>query len=141
MSQASQRRIAARIMKVGKNRVWIDPEKTDLVGGAITREEVRRLIHEGVIGKSREQGISKGRAPAHRRRGHGSRKGSHAIDQKRRWISRVRKQRERIRELREKRKIPPATYRKIYMMVKGGAFRNAAHLDEYLETRGLIKRR
>ncbi|WP_455364852.1 50S ribosomal protein L19e [[Eubacterium] cellulosolvens] len=141
MTHLSQRRIAAAIMKVGENRVWVDPDHLDLVEAAITRDEIRRLIHEGIIKKSREQGISKGRQRTRKKRkGHGSRKGSRQSE-KRLWVFKVRKQRKRISELREGKKITPATYRKIYMMIKGGAFRNIAHLNEHLETSGLIKRR
>ena len=46
---AGQRRLAARILKIGQNRVWINPERMDDVEGAITREEVRKLIHEKII--------------------------------------------------------------------------------------------
>jgi len=42
----SQRRLAAQILKVGQNRVWINPERIDDVEAAITREEIRKLIHE-----------------------------------------------------------------------------------------------
>ena len=48
----SQRRLAAQIMKVGQNRVWINPERMDDVEGAITREEVKKLIHEKIITSS-----------------------------------------------------------------------------------------
>lgn len=47
-----QRRIAAELLKCGENRVWIDPEKVDEVASAITREDIRRLIKEGVIRKN-----------------------------------------------------------------------------------------
>ena len=140
MSQISQRRIAADIMKFGKNRLWIDPENLELVEGAITREEVRRLIHEGIIKKRREQGISKGRKLRATGKGQGRRKGTR-IDEKRVWIVRVRKQRKRIHELKEAKKLTTSAYRKIYMMVKGGAFRSLAHLNEYLEANKLVKRR
>ena len=46
---SSQRRLAAQILKVGKNRVWINPELIDDVEGAITRDEIKRLIHEKII--------------------------------------------------------------------------------------------
>ena len=45
---SGQRRLAAQILKVGQNRVWIDPERIDDVDGAITREEIRKLIHEKI---------------------------------------------------------------------------------------------
>ena len=44
MSLKSQRRLAAEILKIGKNRVWIDPERIDEVEVAITREEIRKLV-------------------------------------------------------------------------------------------------
>ena len=38
MSLKSQRRLASKILKIGENSVWIDPEKTDDVEGVITRD-------------------------------------------------------------------------------------------------------
>jgi large subunit ribosomal protein L19e len=59
---AGQRRLAARILKIGQNRVWINPERMDDVEGAITRQEVRKLIHEKIIVSLPEQGVSRSRA-------------------------------------------------------------------------------
>ena len=80
---SSQRRLAAQILKVGQNRVWINPERIDDVEAAITREEVKRLIHEKIIVSLPEQGVSRSRAKAvrekkraGRRKGAGSRTGS-----------------------------------------------------------------
>ncbi len=61
MSVVGQRRLAARLLKVGASKVWIDPEDTDRVSSAITREEIRKLIHEGSIVKLPKDGISRGR--------------------------------------------------------------------------------
>ena len=57
-----QRRLAAQILKIGQNRVWINPEFMDDVEGAITREEVRKLIHEKIIVSLPEKGVSRSRA-------------------------------------------------------------------------------
>ncbi|UCF59603.1 MAG: 50S ribosomal protein L19e, partial [Candidatus Bathyarchaeota archaeon] len=46
MSLKSQRRLAAELLNVGEGRVWIDPDRIEDVEAAITREEIRRLIHE-----------------------------------------------------------------------------------------------
>ena len=59
---SSQRRLAAQIMKIGQNRVWIDPERVDDVDVAITREEIRKLIHEKIITSLPEKGVSRSRA-------------------------------------------------------------------------------
>jgi ribosomal protein L19E len=62
LSLKSQRRLAAEILKVGETRVWIDPERIDYVETAITREEVRKLIHEKVVKSLPEKGVSRARA-------------------------------------------------------------------------------
>jgi len=57
-----QRRLAAQILKIGQNRVWINPERMSDVDGAITREEVRKLIHEKIIISLPQKGVSRSRA-------------------------------------------------------------------------------
>lgn len=147
MSVVGQRRLAAELMKVGEGRVWIDPDDTDRVSSAITREEIRKLIHEGSIRKMPQAGISRGRKRARREellagrhKGPGSIKGS-VTHRKRRWVVRIRSVRNRLRTLRDKRFITTDVYRKLLLMAKGGAFRGAAHLDEYVDTHKLSRRR
>jgi large subunit ribosomal protein L19e len=147
MSVVSQKRLAAGILKVGLTRVWVDPEDTDRVSSAITREEIRKLIHEGSIQKLPKTGISRGRNRtrhkellAGRHKGPGSIKGATA-SRKKRWVVKIRSIRRRLRALRDKRFITTGSYRKLTLMAKGGTFRSAAHLDEYIETHKLAKRR
>ncbi len=148
MSTISQKRLAADLLKVGTTRVWVDPEDTDRVSSAITREEIRKLIHEGSIKKLPKTGISRGRKRTRRKelragrhKGPGSIKGSVAGQDKRRWVVRIRSIRRRLRSLRDKRFITTQNYRKLTLMAKGGTFRSAAHLDEYIETHKLARRR
>jgi len=147
MSGRSRRRIAADILKVGKNRIWLDPEDMDAISSAITRTEIRKLIHEGAIRTHPESGTSRGRARtvkskkrAGRRSGSGSRKGA-TIPRKTAWILRIRAIRNRLRELRDKHMIQTQTYRKLFLMAKGGSFRNRSHLDEYIEAHKLARKR
>ena len=44
MNLTTQKRLAASILKVGLNRVWIDPERLEEVSMAITRDGVKQLI-------------------------------------------------------------------------------------------------
>jgi large subunit ribosomal protein L19e len=147
MSVVSQRRLAAELLKVGTTRVWVDPEDVDRVSSAITREEIRKLIHEGSIRKLPETGISRGRKRVRRQelllgrhKGPGSIKGSVGHG-KTRWVLRIRSIRRRLRTLRDKRFVTTQVYRKLSLMAKGGTFRSAAHLDEYIETHKLARRR
>jgi large subunit ribosomal protein L19e len=136
-----QRRLAAELFKIGVNRVWIEPDKLDRVSSAITREEVRKLMHEGTIKKKPEKGISRGRVKLRRRRrGFGSRKGTGEA-RKRKWIIGIRKIRSRLMELRDKKLLTPPVFRKLFLMAKGGSFRSISHLNEYIETHKLARRR
>jgi large subunit ribosomal protein L19e len=149
-SLKSQRRLAAQILKIGQNRVWINPEKTDDAEAAITREEIRKLIHEGVIKRLPEKGISRARArilhekkKKRRRSGPGSRTGSaHAkISKKEAWMSKIRTLRKRLRELKADRIITESTYRKSYKMASSGRFESVAELERHLKTQELWRKR
>jgi len=142
--------MAAEVLKVGENRVWIDPEKADEVELAITREEIRRLVHEKAIRKIPDKGVSRARArvlhekrKAGRRRGPGSREGSKGAREpsKRAWMSRIRALRKRLRELRDKHIITESVYRRLYIMAKSGSFRSVSDLERHIETSNLRRRR
>lgn len=149
MNLKSQKRLAASIMDVGENRVWIDPERAEDVEVAITRQEIRKLIHEGAIKALLERSLSRGRAReqaakkrAGRRRGPGTKKGPKfaVVSRKERWMSRIRAQRKRLRRLRERRMITVNTYRSLYRKAKGGEFRSLAELERYITENNLRRR-
>jgi large subunit ribosomal protein L19e len=140
-----QRRLAANLLKCGIHRVKLDPEKLEEISEAITREDIRRLIKDGIIWKEREKGVSRARVRARKRkksRGAGSKEGGKysRLSRKEQWMIRVRAQRRRLKELRDRGLITRATYRKVYMMVKAGAFKSVASMMEYLTQNNLIRR-
>jgi large subunit ribosomal protein L19e len=142
--------MAAEILKVGENRVWINPERADDVELAISREEIRRLIRDRAIKKTPEKGISRARARLihdkkveGKRKGQGSRGGSGGArtPTKEAWMKRVRAQRKKLRELRDNHAITEANYRQLYIMAKSGSFRSVADMDRYMEAHGLRRRK
>ena len=146
----SQRRLAAQILKIGQNRVWINPERIEDAEGAITREEVRKLVHEGTIKSKPEKGISRGRGrilhlkkKKGRRSGMGSRTGSpHArISKKEAWMNKIRALRKRLRLLKAKKIIPEGEYGKLYRMAGSGRFESNADLERYLKAHELWRKR
>jgi len=146
----SQRRLAAQILKIGQNRVWMDPERIEDAEGAITREEVRKLVHEGTIKSKPEKGISRGRGRVlhlkkkkGRRSGMGSRTGSpHArISKKEAWMSKIRALRKKLRLLKAKKIIPEGEYGKLYRMAGSGRFESNADLERYLKAHELWRKR
>jgi len=149
MNLKNQRRLAAAILNVGQNRVWLNPETLDDVEAAITRDEIRKLIHDGAIKALRENSQSKGRTraltakkKAKRRIGPGSRKGKKfsVVSRKERWMARIRSQRKKLRDLKERRIIAVSTYRNLYMKAKGGEFRSIAEMERYINENNLRRR-
>jgi large subunit ribosomal protein L19e len=135
-----QRKIAAKILKVGENRVWLDPSKTEEIKKAITRADVKKLIEKKII-KALPEKLKRTREKK-RKRGPGSKKGGKysIIGKKRRWIITIRPLREMLKELRDSGQIDKRTYKKLYLMAKGGMFRSRAHLKIYLEQHDLLKK-
>jgi large subunit ribosomal protein L19e len=139
---ANQKRLSASILKVGLTRVWMDPEKLEDMATAITREDLRKLIEEGVIKRRAIIGISRGRARARdikrakgHRKGQGSRRGAAGAraPKKEQWMRKIRAQRKVLKAMRDDEKtIDAHTYRILYRKAKGGEFRNVAHLKSYI---------
>ncbi len=143
-----QRRLAAEVLGVGESRIWIDPAEIDRVVDAITREEIRRLIHDGVIrvkpihGNSRERWrIRREQRKRGRRRGYGRRKGAKTArhDTKEDWMNRIRRIRRYLRYLRDHNMINRRTYRKLYRLAKGGMFKSLSSLKHYMKEHGILE--
>jgi large subunit ribosomal protein L19e len=146
----SQRRLAAQILKIGQNRVWIDPERIEDADTAITREEIRKLIHEGAIKSLPERGVSRARArimhlkkKKGRRSGPGSRTGSPRarVTKKEAWMSKIRALRNRLRVLKAKKVVAESAYRKLYKMASSGRFETVADMERYLKAHDLWRKR
>jgi len=142
-----QKKLAAEVMKVGQSKVWITPdkEKQKDVQAAITRADISRAIKKGIIkarlGKIPMPSTAGGRAK--RRKKTGRMKGSKyaRLPKKKRWIATVRPLRKTLKEYRKAGDIDSATYRKLYMLIKGGQFRSRSHMRIYMEQHGMLKKR
>lgn len=149
MSLNPKKIIAARILKVGVGRVWMDPERTDDIALAIRRADIKRLIHEGIIKAKPGVGVSRGRARAlHEKRKRGQRKGpgsregkmTSRISKKEIWMQRIRPIRRHLRRLRARRAITPQVYRDLYLKAKGGLFNSVRQLEAYIKSKKLSRR-
>ncbi|MBN1134126.1 MAG: 50S ribosomal protein L19e [Methanosarcinaceae archaeon] len=146
---SNQKRIASKILDCGVHRVWMDPDASENISDAITREDIRGLIANGTIKAVDVKGVSRGRARVRdakrkygHRKGHGSRKGKKGArnPKKEQWIKKIRALRKRLKELRANGSLDKTTYCKMYRKAKGGEYRSLAHLDAHLESQKLIKR-
>lgn len=150
MSLKNQRRLASEILKTGKNSVWFDPEKTEDVSGVITREEIRKLIHEGTIKAASKRGTSRARAQIlHEKKKSGLRKGAGnktgastaRMPRKTSWENKIRAIRRRLNVLKTRRVLRSESYRQLYVMSKGGAFSSVANMQQYIDSHNLERRR
>ncbi|GAB7093070.1 50S ribosomal protein L19e [Halolamina litorea] len=140
---SAQKRLAADELDVGEDRVWFDPEAQSELAEAITREDIRDLIADGTIRTEDAQSNSRGRArerDAKRDYGHrtgaGSRKGKAGArrNKKDEWVSRIRAQRSRLKELRDDEEVLDRTqYRELYNKASGGEFDSVARLEAFAE--------
>ncbi|MBI5389416.1 50S ribosomal protein L19e [Candidatus Woesearchaeota archaeon] len=156
MDLSLQKKLASKVLKCSKRRIKIDFDRmaklgveTDNVKGAITKQDVRGLIHDSIIVKAQAIGISRARAKKRqvqkrkgRRQGHGSRKGASNArnSSKRSWIQTIRLQRSLLKRLKEKKLITVAQFNDFYAKAKGGFFRSKGHLKLYLEEHNVLKK-
>ena len=142
MKLKNKKRIAAQLLKAGIKRVWFNPDKLSEIKDAITKEDIRNLIREGSIRVKQKRGISRFRVRKilvqkrkGRRQGPGTRKGKATarLSKKRDWMNRVRKQRELLSVLKNKKAVTPKEYSDLRLKTKGGFFRSKRHLKLYLE--------
>ncbi|MFC7154185.1 50S ribosomal protein L19e [Halomarina halobia] len=140
---SAQKRLAADVLDVGKNRVWFDPDAQSEIADAITREDIRGLVDDGTIAvKDERRSNSRGRARERNRKrayghrkGPGSRKGKAGARQKEKdsWMSRIRAQRATLRDLRDSGELTRSEYRDLYGKASGGEFDSVSDLERYIE--------
>lgn len=144
MNLSKAKELAANILKIGVNRVYIDPTNLKKVEEAMTKDDLRGLIAERIIKKRRSNFQSKGRSRVMllkrqkgRKRGKGKKKGTKKTrtQGKTSWIKKVRSQRTMLKELRKTNPeaVEKAGYGNVYRKIKGGFFKGKNYVKEYVE--------
>lgn len=138
----SQRKMTKSILKVGKNKIWIDPDRISEIDEAITKNDIRRLINGGAIASKPIVGTSRLHArklrlqkKKGRRMGQGTRRGKKTArtPEKTAWITKIRSLRKELKSLKAKNKITCVEYRALYRKSGAGVFKDKSYLRLYIK--------
>lgn len=128
----TQRRLAAKLLKVGRHRIVFDQARLADIREAITAADIKDLIKDRAIKVKPAAGIKRRAGKQKRqRRGPGKKKKS-VKRKKERYVALIRKLRARLAAFRASGLLSGPEYKKLRTLAKAGQFRSARHLEEYM---------
>lgn len=137
--------VVSRMLGIPKSRLIIKGEALEEIQEAVTRGDLRSLLKDGLIEVKPKKGNSRARWRLRRikarGRGPGSRKGTkkaRGAVGKEVWVPKIRKMRRFLNFLKHRGVIDKATWRRLYLMAKGGYFESLAHLRMYMVQNNIV---
>lgn len=138
MNLRSKKQLAAKVLKVGKNKIHFNSLNLNEIKEAITRQDILDLYNQGII--TIKQNIGRRKVVKKKtRRGPGKIK-QKVNKRKQIYVKITRKLRVYLQELKSKNKIERTIYKDIRKKIKTRAFKSKANLKEYIESLGTISK-
>jgi len=130
MKIGKKRQLAAKVLGVGKNRIWFSEANLSEIKEAITKQDIKDLYSQGIIKIKPVKGRKKIKRRKTKRM-----LGKIKIKVKRRkqeYIMVTRKLRGYIKELKRQGKINKQEYRELRKKIRARLFKSKVQLKEYL---------
>jgi len=131
MNLKIKKKLAARLLNVGVDRIMFDESRLDEIKEALTKQDIRDMIKSKAIIVREKRGRKKTVKRKTKRR-EGKRK-KVVKKRKREYIILVRKLRKVLKNLRKASIITKEKYNELRKKVKARAFRSKAHLMEAIK--------
>ena len=126
MNLRKKKELAARALKVGKDRIVFVKERFDEIKESITKQDIKDLKEEGAI---RVKNINGRRKVVKRKRSRGPGKIKKKVNKrKQEYVKATRKQRKHIKDLKEKGLISREEFKEIRKKIRNRDFKSHAHL-------------
>ncbi|KAI5184334.1 large subunit ribosomal protein L19e [Nematocida homosporus] len=144
------RKMAAKVLDCGKNKIWLDPSEATALAEGKTEEQVTKMVEDGLIVQRPTIGNSRGRVRQFRlersmgrHRGLGRRRGTRnaRFPEKKIWMLRIRAIRKDLKGIRDEGRIDRAMYRAVYLKAKAGCFKSRKMMKEYIANEELRKKK
>ncbi|MEK6891315.1 MAG: 50S ribosomal protein L19e [Nanoarchaeota archaeon] len=129
MNLEGKKKLAARTLSVGVDRILIDVNRIEEVKEAITRQDIKDLVSSGAIKIKNVNGRRKNTPKVRRRVGKVKLK---IKNRKKNYVIMTRKLRRYIKELKNQDKMDSDQYKDIRKKIRNKVFKSKRHLKESL---------